>query len=109
MTNAMIIFQESIRLMDEGVLNGSGEFAEIEAPDGTKKTVELPEQIHTFNGWKERGYCVKKGEKSKIKFPIWKHTAKRVENEKWRRRRTHLDVYEGIGILYDGASGGYLT
>ena len=81
MTNAMIIFQESIRLMDEGVLNGSGEFAEIEAPDGTKKTVELPEQIHTFNGWKERGYCVKKGEKSKIKFPIWKHTAKRVENE----------------------------
>ena len=75
MTNAMIILHESISLMNEGKLNGSGQFAEIETTDG-KMTIELPEEIHTFNGWKARGYQVKKGEKSSIKFPIWKHTTK---------------------------------
>lgn len=80
MTNAMIILHESISLMNDGKLNGSGQFAEVETADG-KITIELPEEIHTFNGWKERGYQVKKGEKSSIKFPIWKHTAKKVETE----------------------------
>lgn len=75
MTNATIILNESIRLMEEGKLNGSGQFVEIETESGAK-TIELPEEIHTFNGWKQRGYAVKKGEKSSIKFPIWKHTTK---------------------------------
>ena len=75
MTNAMIIMNESLRLMEDGKLNGSGQFAEIETADG-KQTVELPEEIHTFNGWKALGYSVKKGEKSSIKFPIWKYTKK---------------------------------
>ena len=50
-------------------------YGEIETGTGTI-TIELPEVIHTFNGWKELGYSVKKGEKSSIKFPIWKHTVK---------------------------------
>lgn len=75
MTNAQIIMNESIRLMEEGILKGSGKFAEIETENGTM-TIELPEEIHTFNGWKQLGYSVKKGEKSSIKFPIWKHTTK---------------------------------
>ena len=77
MTNEMIILSESIRLMEAGKLNGSGEFVEVENEDGSKKHLELPEEIHTFNGWKARGYQVKKGEKSEIKFPIWKHTTKK--------------------------------
>lgn len=81
MTNAMIILNESVRLMEEGVIKGTGEFIEVENADGTKKKLEMPEPIHTFNGWKERGYCVKKGEKSKIKFPIWKHTSKTFEKD----------------------------
>ena len=80
MTNAMIILTESIRLMEEGKLNGSGNYAEIETADGTM-TIELPEDIHTFNGWKQRGYQVKKGEKSSIKFPIWKHTTKMLKTD----------------------------
>lgn len=75
MTNAQIILNESIRLMNDGILKGSGQYAEIETADGTM-TIELPEAIHTFNGWKELGYSVKKGAKSSIKFPIWKHTVK---------------------------------
>ena len=81
MTNAAIIQNESFRLMEAGVLKGSGEFAEIEKEDGTKEMVELPEEIHTFNGWKERGFSVKKGEKSKIKFTIWKYSSKKIVDE----------------------------
>ena len=80
MTNATIILNESIRLMEEGKLNGSGQFAEIETENG-KQTIELPEAIHTFNGWKSRGYKVKKGEHSSIKFPIWKHTTKTADTD----------------------------
>ena len=80
MTNAAIILNESLRLMEEGKLNGSGQFAEIETDNGPE-TIELPEAIHTFNGWKALGYSVKKGEKSSIKFPIWKHTTKMLNTE----------------------------
>lgn len=90
MTNAMIIMNESIRLMEEGVLHGSGQFVEVENEDGTKKTLELPEEIHTFNGWKALGYSVKKGEKSRIKFPIWKHTTKKVEKDGEEEERSRM-------------------
>lgn len=81
MTNAMIILNESVKLMEDGVIKGTGQFVEIENEDGSKTCLELPEEIHTFNGWKERGYSVKKGEKSKIKFPIWKYTEKKKAEE----------------------------
>lgn len=81
MTNQEIILGESIKLMKEGVLKGSGIKATIEEDNGESREIELPEEIHTFNGWKERGYSVKKGEKSKIKFAIWKYTTKKIEVE----------------------------
>lgn len=80
MTNATIILNESFRLMDEGILKGSGQFGIIETDEG-KKRVEFPEAIHTFNGWKSLGYSVKKGEKSKIRIKIWKYTEKQIETE----------------------------
>lgn len=80
MTNAMIIFNESTRLMNEGKLRGTGRFVEVETADG-KMMMEMPEEIHTFNGWKERGFSVKKGEKSRIKFSIWKYTSKEKSEE----------------------------
>ena len=80
MTNAQIILNESISLMEQGKLKGSGQYAEIETESGTM-TVELPEEIHTFNGWKQLGFSVKKGEKSSIKFPIWKHTTKMLNTD----------------------------
>lgn len=82
MTNAMIILNESVKLMEDGVLKGTGEFVTVENEDGTTKKLELPEEIHTFSAWKELGYSVKKGEKAIAKFPIWKHTSRKVENEK---------------------------
>lgn len=78
MTNEMIILTNSLRLMEEGVLKGSGQFGTMETDLGTVE-IELPEAIHTFQKWKELGYSVKKGEKSSIKFPIWKHTRKMLD------------------------------
>lgn len=78
MTNEMIILTNSLRLMEEGILKGSGQFGTMETDLGTVE-IELPEAIHTFQKWKELGYSVKKGEKSSIKFPIWKHTRKMLD------------------------------
>lgn len=68
MTNADIIAKESERLVQEGVLGTINYGGEI-----------LPEPIHTFQGWKELGYKVKKGEHSEIRLNIWKHTTKTKE------------------------------
>ena len=80
MTNNTIILNNSLELMEQGILKGSGQFIDIETADGIK-TIELPEAIHTFNGWKALGFKVKKGEKSKIKFSIWKHSSKKTVDE----------------------------
>lgn len=67
MTNEAIIAQNASDLVAAGLLgvvNVGG--------------VQMPEPIHTFAGWKELGYSVKKGERARIRFPIWKHTAKTV-------------------------------
>ena len=79
MTNAMIILNESVKLMEEGVLGGTGVFMEVEDADGNKKELEMPEEIHTFAVWKSMGYSVKKGEHAIAKFPIWKYTAKMLD------------------------------
>lgn len=77
MTNAQIIFNESTRLMNEGILKPTGRVFKTE--DGQ----EFPEvePIHTYQAWKSLGYQVKKGEKAIAKFPIWKYTKKTVKNE----------------------------
>ena len=49
---------------------------------GTLKLVDgIPEEIHTFEGWKERGYGVRKGEKSDIRITIWKHGTKKIKDK----------------------------
>jgi hypothetical protein len=83
MTNEKIILNESLKLMEQGVLKGTGKYAAVDLGDGIPRQIEIPEAIHTFNGWKALGYSVKKGEKSSIKFPIWKYTEKvKKEEEK---------------------------
>ena len=81
MTNAAIIFNESVRLMNEGIIKGTGEFVTMEDEDGNKFEVEMPEPIHTFAAWKTMGYSVKKGEHAVAKFAIWKHTSKMLDTD----------------------------
>ena len=90
MTNAAIIEQESMRLVEQGILrmvNIGG--------------VEMPEPIHTFNGWRQLGYSVKKGEKSKIKFPIWKHTTKTVEKDGKEEERSSMFTKVSAFFTFD--------
>jgi len=41
----------------------------------------IAEVVHTYAGWKARGYQVKKGSKALFKAPIWKHTTKKTKTE----------------------------
>jgi len=72
MTNAQIIFNESIELVKSGKIGTTGRVFTMETADGEKVTVQEPEAIHTFAMWKELGRQVKKGEHAKAAFTIWK-------------------------------------
>ena len=78
-TNAQIILNESLNLLEQGVLKPTGRVFVQEMPDGTKVELPEPEPIHTYNGWKELGYQVKKGEHAKAQFTIWKYSGKKDE------------------------------
>ena len=85
MTNAQIIMNESINLLENGIIKGTGRMLEalIVDKDGneTKKLVEEPEAIHTYAVWKQLGFQVRKGEKAKASFTIWKCVAGKKEEE----------------------------
>jgi len=81
MTNAQIIDINKQKFFLDGILKPTGRM--LEAVDGEGNPIMVPEieQIHTFNGWKELGFKVKKGEHSKIRFSIWKYSSKEIEKE----------------------------
>lgn len=85
MTNAQIIMNESINLLEAGIIKGTGRMLkamQIDA-DGNEYEIEVeePETIHTYAAWKKLGYQVKKGQKAKASFPIWKYVEKKAKNE----------------------------
>lgn len=79
MTNAAIIFSNSIQLMKEGVLEGTGKMLTVKYDDGHSEVIEVPEPIHTYQAWKTLGYQVRKGEKAIAKFMIWKYAEKKAK------------------------------
>ena len=85
MTNEQIIFAESCKLLEQGILASTGKVDLIEineAGEQVTRQVDMPEPIHTFAAWKAQGYIVKKGEHAIAKFPIWKYSKKgKEENE----------------------------
>lgn len=81
MTNSQIIFNNSLALMEEGILKGSGIMATVTDDDGNTKQIELPEIIHTYAAWKSIGYQVKKGQKAKAAFTIWKYAQSKKAND----------------------------
>lgn len=75
MTNKQIVAIESQRLAEEGILKYTGKTYKAINAAGEEITVKEVQPIHTYAGWQEIGYQVKKGQKSKVKFPIWKYTS----------------------------------
>lgn len=79
MTNAQIIFNESIELMKDGIIGTTGRKITVEyEKDGeqVKETIDEPEAIHTYQEWKKAGFQVQKGQKAIAKFTIWMYTDK---------------------------------
>lgn len=74
MTNAEIIYRASVELMEQGVIGTAG-YMPGEDQEGNPVQVPIPEVIHTFNGWKQLGYIVRKGEHAVAEFHIWKWKA----------------------------------
>ena len=77
MTNAQIILQNSVFLMEQGVLKATEETILFCDEEGVVRQVNKPEEIHTFQSWKALGYQVQKGEHAVAKFPVWKFKAKK--------------------------------
>lgn len=78
-TNVEIIRRQSYELMQQGILKPTGRILTVQLADGTTAEIPEVEPIHTYNGWKELGYQVKKGEHAKAQFPIWKWKGQKNE------------------------------
>lgn len=91
MTNAQIIFANSIKAMKEGKIGTTGRMIEVVNGAGEVVTMPEPEEIHTFQDWKARGYFVKKGEKAVTRFPIWNYTTKASKATKEARKAAGAD------------------
>lgn len=81
LTNVQIIENAKQRLFLEGVLKATGRMIQGVDAEGNEILIPEIEQIHTFNGWKDLGYKVKKGEHAKARFSIWKYSADKIETE----------------------------
>ena len=79
MTNEMIIFNESQKLAQGGLIEYTGREIVMVDSDGKEFVIKETEPIHTYNAWREMGYQVKKGEKAIASFTIWKYTASKNE------------------------------
>lgn len=80
-TNSQIILTQSLELMKQGVLKGTGRILVQELPDGSKVELPEPEPIHTYQTWKSLGFQVRKGQKAKCSFVIWKYIGRKTLNE----------------------------
>lgn len=83
MTNTEIIFNNRLFLMEQGVIKGMpGTSITVKDEDG-ERTVEIPEEIRTFDEWKRLGFIVQKGQHAVAKFQIWmpKKGKKKAEAE----------------------------
>lgn len=82
MTNAMIILSNQIQLQEAGVLHFTGKKIEVmNLETGEPELIDEIQPIHTYEGWKARGYQVKKGSKAVAKFAIWKFAVKKNQKQ----------------------------
>ena len=107
MTNAQIIFNESIDLMEKGIIKGTGRYFTVEMEDGTKKSIEEPEELHTYATWKSNGRQVKRGEKAKAQIYIWKcrishdsMTAKNQDGEEVTIEQDNKNMFRKLAYFF---------
>ena len=81
MTNEQIIYENSVALMKQGILKCAGKMPYIDEETGEESEVDMPECIHTFQGWRELGYKVKRGEHHIAEFAIWSPVKQKKQDD----------------------------
>lgn len=92
MTNNQIIFEESQKLAEAGIIEYTGRVFKAINAEGQEVEVKETEEIHTFADWKSRGYFVNKGEKAIARFTIWNFTTKPSKKTKAAREAAGKDT-----------------
>ena len=105
MTNAQIIFNHSIKLLEAGKIHGTGRFFTMEDENGEKIQIEEPEPLHTFSVWKQMGRIVKKGEHATARIDIWKQgkdkTTKNEETGEEETKEGHMFMKTAFFFSFD--------
>ena len=73
MKNEEIIMQTRVNLMNARVIGTTGRKMEWKDKDNNPIEIDEPAEIHTYTGWKQRGYQVPRNTKAKIFIPIWNY------------------------------------
>ena len=105
MTNAQIITSNSIELLEAGIIKGTGRFLKMRTIDADgneiEKEIEEPEAIHTYAAWKQLGFQVKRGEKAKATFPIWKFKAGKEATEEEEAIESKMFMTKAFFFTFD--------
>ena len=103
MTNAQIIFEQSLELMNNGIIGTTGRqiTVEYENEEGqkVKELINEPEEIHTYKEWQNLGQQVQKGQKAVAKFTIWMY----AEGKKGKLTKEQADRINSIVHHADGS------
>ena len=73
MKNEQIIMNTRVRLMQNRQIGTTGNKMKWIDRDGNEVEIDEPAEIHTYTGWKRRGFQVPQGTKSKVFIPIWNY------------------------------------
>lgn len=92
MTNAQIIFNESVRLMNDGIIGTTGLKIEVVMENGETVSMLEPEPIHTYAAWKSLGFQVKRGETAIAKFLIWKAGKSRQQEDAEAAAENNVEI-----------------
>lgn len=71
MTNAEIILQNRVFLMEQEVIKGVPGTTLLWKDEQGEREILMPEEIRTFDDWKKMGFMVQKGQHAVAKFQIW--------------------------------------
>lgn len=102
MTNSEIIFQNRVFLMEQGVIKGIEGTSLMWKDEDGEREILMPEEIRTFDDWKQSGYMVQKGEHAVAKFQIWipKKGKKKDEEQEEQEEEKRAGFYKKVAFFF---------
>lgn len=104
MTNAEIIMQNRVFLMEQEVIKGMPGTSLLWKDEQGERQIQMPEEIRTFDDWKRLGFMVRKGEHAVARFQIWmprKGKAKAVaEDEEQKEEGAPKGFYKKMAFFF---------